>query len=125
MDTTQLVVAGTGLFFLLLFFSGFWLSRSGKPYRALIFNSHKLIGLATGVLLAVIVYQSHQAIPLGLTEIAAIVVTVLIFVGIVAAGGLLSIARPMPTVVLRIHQIAPFLAVLAAAGTLYLLLSRA
>jgi hypothetical protein len=122
MSTTQVRVAGTGLLLALIFLSGFWMSALGKPYNTLPFTIHKLVGLAAGVFLAVIVYQTHQAAPLGLLKIAAIVVTVLFFVGTVAAGALLSIDEQVPTVVLRLHQVLPLLTVLSTAGTLYLLL---
>jgi len=103
--------------------SGFWVSGSGKPYSTFPFTIHKLAGLAVGVLLGVIVYHAHKVAPLGTTEIVAIAITVLCFVGIVVAGGVLSVAKEAPPVVLRSHQIIPVLAVLSAAGTLYLLLS--
>jgi len=122
MSTTQVRVAGTGLLFVLIFLSGLWVSGSGKPYNTLPFSIHKLVGLAAGVFLAVIVYKTHQVAPIGLIQIAAIVVTVLLFVGTVAAGALLSIDKPMPAVVLKLHQIIPVLTVLSTAGTLYLLL---
>ena len=123
MSTTQVRVVGAGLAFLLIFLSGIWLSRSGKPFSTALITIHKLVGLATGVFLGVTVYQVHQVVPLGLLEIAAIVVTVLFFVGTVATGGLLSIDKPMPAVILKLHQIVPVLALLSTAGTLYLLLS--
>jgi hypothetical protein len=123
MSTTQVRVIGAGLLFLLIFLSGIWLSRSGKPYPTILFTIHKLTGLAAGVFLAVTVYQTHQVAPLGAAEIAAIVVTVLFFVGTVAAGGLLSIDKPVPAVVLKLHQVIPVLTVLSTSGTLYLLLS--
>jgi hypothetical protein len=122
MSTTQVRVVGVALLFLLIVLSGIWVSHSGKPYSTAPFTIHKLVGLAVGVFLAVIVYQTHQLAPLGLLEIAAIVVTVLFFVGTVAAGALLSIDKPMPGVVLRLHQVLPVLTVLSTAGTLYLLL---
>lgn len=122
MSTNQVRIVGAGLAFVLIFLSGILLSRSGKPYNTLIFTVHKLVGLATGVLLAVTVYQTHQVAPLGQIEIAAIAITILLFVGTVAAGGLLSIDKPMPAIVLTLHQIIPVLTVLATAGTLYLLL---
>jgi hypothetical protein len=110
------------LLFVLIFLSGLWVSGSGKPYGILPFTIHKLVGLAAGVLLAVIVYHTHQAAPLGLLEIAAIVVTVLLFIGTVTAGALLSIDKPIPSVILRLHQVLPVLALLSTTGTLYLLL---
>jgi hypothetical protein len=121
MSTTQVRVVGTGLPFC-VDLSGLWVSGSGRPYSTLPFTIHKLVGLAAGVLLAVIVYQTHQAASLGLLKIAAIVVTVLFLIGTVAAGALLSIDKPMPSVVLRLHQVLPVLTLLSTAGTLYLLL---
>jgi len=123
MSTTQVRVVGVGLLLVVIVLSGFWVSGPGKPYRTLPFTIHKLAGLATGVLLAIIVYQTHKAAPLGVADIAAIAVTVLCFVGIVVAGGVLSVAKEAPAFVLKLHQILPVLAVLSTAGTLYLLLS--
>jgi uncharacterized membrane protein len=122
MSTTLGRIVGVGLLFVLILLSGIWLNRSGKPYSTLIFTIHKLAGLAVGGWLGLIVYQTHQAAPLGLLEIAAVAVTVLFSVGTVATGGLLSIEKPMPGVVQILHQVLPALTVLSAAGTLYLLL---
>jgi hypothetical protein len=122
MSSTQVRVAGIGLSFVLIFLSGLWLSHLGKPYSTAVFTIHKLVGLAAGVLLAVLVVQTHKAAPLGLVEIAAIVVTVLFFIGTVAAGGLLSIDLEVPTLARKLHKVIPVLTVLFTAGTLYLLL---
>jgi hypothetical protein len=121
MDAIQTRVIGAGLSFLLIFLSGFWLSRRRKPYSTAILTLHKLIGLAVGVLLIVIVYQGHQAAALGAVEIATIGITVLFFVAAVAAGALLSTNKAMPAIVLRLHQIVPYAAVLSTAAILYLL----
>jgi len=122
MTTAQVRVAGAGLSFVLIFLSGFWLSHTGKPYGTLVFTIHKLVGVAVGVLLGVTVYQMHQVAPLGLFEIAAIGVTVLLFVGTVVAGGLLSVDVDVPVVVQKLHLVLPVLTLLSTAGTLYLLL---
>jgi len=53
MDSVQWKVVGAGLFFLFIFLSGIWLSRSGKPLNGLILNIHKLISLAAGIFLIV------------------------------------------------------------------------
>jgi len=103
MDATQLKVIGAGLFFLLIFLSGFWLGRTGKPYRPAIFNLHKLIGLATGIFLGVTVYQVHRLTPLGPAQTAATATSVLLFAADVAAGGLLSIDKPLPPAVSKVH----------------------
>jgi len=44
MNTNQLRVVSVGAGFLIMFLSGFWLSRTGKPYGTFIFTIHKLIG---------------------------------------------------------------------------------
>ena len=119
--------------FLLILLSAFWLSRSGKPYSAIVFNIHRSIGLAAGVFLIMTVYKTHQLAPLSPVEITAIVITVLIFVGTVAAGGLVSvdaagglesINQPIRAAIPMVHKLLPYLAVLSTAATLYLLLSR-
>ena len=122
MSTAHTRVLATGALLVLVLISGLWTSRAGKPYRTLPFTIHKLAGLAAGILLGIIVYGANQVAPLGLIEIAAIVVTVLIFAGTVAAGGLLSAKEQTSTIVLRLHQVLPVLALLSAAGILYLLL---
>lgn len=123
MSATPTTVAAIGLAFLLIFLSGIWLNRSGKPYHTLVFTIHKLIGLGVGAFLAWTVYRGHQVTPLGLVEIVAVAVTVLFFIGTVAAGGLLSIDKPMPALVSRMHLVVPFLTVLSTGWTLYLLLA--
>lgn len=121
MDTTQLGIVGAGSFFLLIFLSGFWLSKSGKPFNAIILTIHKLLPLAAVALLAIVMYQVNQVTALSAIEWIAGLVTGLFFLGTGVTGGLLSIDKPMPTAVLRVHQITPFLIVLFTAVTLYLL----
>ena len=122
MSATQARLVVTGALLAVLLLSGLWTSRAGKPYKTFPFTIHKLAGLAAGILLAVIVYKTHQAAPLSPTEIAAIAVTVLFFVGAVAAGGMLSANEQAPTIILRLHQALPVLSLLSTAVTLYLLL---
>ncbi len=50
METIQTRLIGSGLLVVLIYASGFWVSRAGKPYPALNFNVHKLIALAGAVL---------------------------------------------------------------------------
>jgi hypothetical protein len=124
MGTAQWTIAGAGLSFLFIFLTGIQLRRSGRPHSALIFNIHKLIGLAAGVLLIITVYRMHQVAALGPFEIAAVVVTALLLATTAAVGGLLSIDRPMPAAISIMNRLLPYLAVLSTAVTLYLLLSR-
>jgi hypothetical protein len=113
--------AGIGVGFLLTFGFGYWLSHLGKPYNGAIFNIHKLIALAVVVLFIVTLVRTGREARLGATEIVASVVTGLFLIGLFATGALLSIDKPMPVIVLRLHHVAPYLAVLSTAVTLYLL----
>jgi hypothetical protein len=122
MSTTQVRMVSAGLFFLVIFLFGFWLSRSGKPYNQAVFTIHKLIALAAIVFLVTIIYKMHQAAPLGPAQMTAIGITALCFAATILTGGLLSIDKAMPAIVLRVHQITPYLTVLSTAATLYLLL---
>lgn len=124
MGTAQLRVAGAGLFFLFIFLSGLWLSRSGKPLNGIILTIHKLISLAAVVFLVITIYQINHAATLSAIGLIAGVVTGLFFLGTIIAGGLLSTGKPMPAAILTMHQITPFLTVLSTTVTLYLLLSR-
>jgi hypothetical protein len=124
MDNNISRLFGTGLLFLITFLTGFWLSNSGRPYNGIVLTAHKLISLAAAVLIAVIVYQANRGAALGATEIAAVAVTGLFFVGTIVTGGLLSTDKAMPTLVTFVHLIGPFLTVLSSAVTLYLVHGR-
>ena len=124
MSPNYMRIVGSGLLFLFTFISGFWLSRSGKPFNVITLTIHKLISLAAAVLLGIVIYRINQVAPLSTIELAAGVVTGLFFLDAVVSGGLLSIGNPVPAAISTMHRITPFLTVLSAAVTLYLLLSR-
>jgi ABC-type multidrug transport system permease subunit len=121
MSLTKLRVIGVGLFFVVIFLSGVWLSRSGKPFNSMVLNLHKLIALAAGIFLVMIIRQIHQVDKLSPTGLIAAVVTGLLFLVTGISGGLLSMGKLMPEVIIIMHQILPVLAVFSTAVTLYLL----
>ena len=124
MGTDQLRVVGAGLFFFVIFLTGIRLSRSGRPYSMIILTIHKLISLAAVVFLVITMVQANQVVKLSTIDLTAGAVTGLFFLSTMVTGGLLSTDKPMPAVILRLHQITPFLTALSTAVTLYLLLSR-
>ena len=113
-----------GIFFVFIILSGLWLSRTGRPLNVLILTIHKLISLATVVYLVITVYQIHQVASLNPLEITASMVTLLFFIVMIATGGLLSTAKSMPALILKVHQIMPYLVILNTTATLYPLLVR-
>ncbi|MBN1978005.1 MAG: hypothetical protein JW918_11455 [Anaerolineae bacterium] len=123
MDTVSSIIVA-GLVFVVIFASGYWLSRAGKPYSVIVLTAHKLISLAAVVLLVIVMIRSNRVAALSAVELIAGVVTGLFLLALMATGGLLSVDRQMPAIVLKLHQIAPYLTLVAAAVTLYLLQSR-
>jgi hypothetical protein len=106
--------------FLFVFLFGFWLSRLGKPINAVILTVHKLIALGTLILIGVTVYQVNQVAPLSTTAIAATVITGILFIVTIIAGGLLSLAIPVSAMSI-VHKVGPFLTVAGTIATMYLL----
>lgn len=123
MNADQLRIVVAGLFFVVIFGSGYWLSRAGKPYSVIVLTVHKLISLAVVVFLVITMIQSNRVAALGAMELVAGAVTGLFFLSLFATGGLLSGGEQMPVIVSRLHRIAPYLTVLSTAATLYLLQS--
>ena len=120
--TTKLVAAG--LLFLFTIISGVRLSSSDMPLNSMIFTIHKLIALATVILVAVSVYNLFKALDLRtFIELAVIVSTGLIFLALIITGALLSRNIPLPEAILRVHQVAPLLALFSSTITIYLLVS--
>ena len=114
----------TALFFIGLFGSGYWLSRLGTPYNTLVFTIHKFVGVGIGVFLIRLVIQTHKADPLAGVQILAFVVTVLLFITAVGAGGALSAMAAPPLGLKLIHKITPYAIVISTAVTVMLLLRK-
>lgn len=113
-----------GVLLVLIFLTGFGLSRRGRPYGALLMTAHKLMGVAALGLLGAAVYRSHRAEGLGPAAWALATVAALSFVVAIASGALLSTDRPALAPVSTAHRVAPYLAALATAATLYLVAAR-
>jgi hypothetical protein len=108
----------TGVLFLLTLASGVWLTQSGKPLNVAIFTIHKLIALATVIVIAVTIYQLQPAVDLRLI---GIIVTGGLLLALFISGAVLSIGRPALEVALILHKVIPLLAAASTAGTLWLL----
>lgn len=110
-------------FFLLIFVSGFLTKRSSKPYPVIILNIHKLIALGTLVYLTIIIVRMDNAIPLTQAQLTVGILSAALFALTIITGGLSSIDKPMPDILLKLHRVAPYLTVLSTAAALYLILS--
>jgi len=124
MTNAQLTVVGSGMLFVLIFVTGLWLSRHGRPFNGAVLTIHKLIALTAAILLVVRVYQSNRVAALGMTELVAAAIAGLLFLDTGISGGLLSTDKPMPAAIRWMHWVTPFLTVLCTVVTLYLLASH-
>ncbi len=121
MSTSVSRIVIVGLLFLFTFVFGIWLSNTGKPYNSVLFNIHKLIALGAVIATAVTVYHLRANVEIRTLILGTIVITGLLFLALFVSGALLSIGKPEHAAILTIHRVAPLLAVIAAALTLYLL----
>jgi len=121
MGTLQLRVIGEGVLFLVILLSGIWLRNAGKPYNNSILTPHKLLSVATAVLLFWTIRQMSQVTKLGATALIASVITGLLFLGCIVSGALVTTDLSLPAIVSKMHKIIPYLTVLSTAVTLYLL----
>jgi hypothetical protein len=113
-------IVWTGALFILVFLTGFWLYRSGRPINTIVLTIHKLIALGTLILIGVTIYQVNQIAPLSAAVIITAVVTGVLFITTIITGGLLSLEQPV-TAVSIVHKIGPFLTVAGVSVTMYLL----
>jgi hypothetical protein len=84
---------------------------------------HPQIDLAGrgGFYLGITIYRIQQAAPLSPVALSAMAITLVFFVGLFATGGILSAVKTAPGLVLKIHQVMPYLVILSSSASLYLL----
>jgi hypothetical protein len=129
MNTLIAKAAAAGMAFLLIFATGFWLSRMGKPYGVLLFTAHKLIAVGAVIYLAVTIFRMSQTAPIGSSTWAVVAIAAVCAVLTIITGGVASAAAagdtasPLLGLLPALHRWLPYLTVLASAVMLYLLSS--
>lgn len=110
-----------GVLFLIIFFTGYWLHRYGRPINPILLNVHKLIGVATAVFLFLTVNRLHQAEPLAPAMLAFALAASLFFIATIVTGGLVSLKKSPPAIIAFLHHLLPYLTALTSGAALYLL----
>jgi hypothetical protein len=118
--STATRIAITGLLFLLKLLSGYWLSRTGKPYSVGISTIHKVLSLLTVASIGLTVRHLRQGVGLSGAQIGGLVVNGLLFLAAIGTGGVLSMDRPVHTAVSIVHKVAPYVAAISTVVTIYL-----
>lgn len=119
--STNLITAG--ILFLLTLISGVIVSHSGRPLSVGLVTVHKLIAVVGIVLTGMAVNQLYKtADGKLLIELSVIVISGILFLALIATGALLTREEmQLPDLVLKIHQVAPLLALTASTAGIYLL----
>jgi ABC-type transport system involved in multi-copper enzyme maturation permease subunit len=102
-------IIGFGLLFGLIFLTGYRMSRLGKPYNALLFNLHKFLALGAVAFLVVTVVNVQKIAPLYSLQVLTLILTGLCFIVTIVVGGLVSIEKPMPGFIPKLHRVMPYL----------------
>jgi hypothetical protein len=122
MENSKSIILVIGLIFIFIFLTGFWVRSDGKPYSSIILTIHKLISLAAGVALGIALFRLNQAAGLSSQVLTVVLVSGVLFVITVLSGGIWSIEKEIPMVVLRLHRVSPFLTALSTGVMLYLVI---
>ena len=124
MSSTQVRVIVAGLFFVLIFLSGFVLSGSGKPYPMFLFTLHKLAALGAAVWMGIAVSKFNQVTPLTPLQWVSIWITGGLFGLMIITGGVMSAVKTTSGMIMSIHRYSPYLTLASSAWMLYGLLVR-
>ena len=123
MDTIQNKLIVAGILFLFTLISGLIVSKAGRPLNVGLITMHKLIALVSVVLVCMAVNQLYKTTDgKALIEMIITVIGAVSFLALIATGAFLTREEiQLPAFVLRIHQVAPLLALVSSTITVYLL----
>jgi hypothetical protein len=113
-----------GILLLLTLAFGVWLSLSGKPYNAILFNIHKLAALAVVVVMAIQFYRLLKGTPIQVPPIVLLILVGLSLLLLFFSGAMMSARKLDYAMMLSIHRKAIILLVIEVAGSIYLFTGR-
>ena len=123
MDTLSKFLAPAILLLLTLVF-GVWVSLSGKPYNAILFNIHKLVALAAVVVTVIQLYRLLKGTPLQILLIVLLVAAGLCVLALFFTGAMLSAGKLGYPLMLAIHRTTFILLPILLAAMVYFLIGR-
>ena len=113
------------ILFVLTLLAGFWLLKTGKPYRTGIFNLHKLIALGASGLYLYTLYTLSRSEGASIPACTLFNLGGFLVIVLLGSGAMLSIGKPDHKAVLIGHRIGAGLALLAVLFILYLQFTNA
>ncbi len=124
MNTFQVKIIITVFVFMIIFLSGFWLGKSEKPYNVIVLTIHKLVSVGIIIFIVITCYQFYKVDALNTLELILGLSLILIFLGAIVSGGLLSTDKSIPSFVLVLHRVSSFVSVLLTGMLIFLLKDR-
>jgi hypothetical protein len=100
-----LLIAG-----IIVFGTGFWLSRAGRPYGTALLTVHKLVDLGVLVAIGLMAYRASRASAPSALEWVVVAFAVVAVIAAFASGAVASASDPVPKWALVLHKVAPWLA---------------
>lgn len=116
---TRIIIIG--ILFLAMIITGLLLSKGGRPLNTILFTIHKLTAVVAIILIVILVYKLNKSSSIGTGKSTAFVLTGILLAMTFISGALLSFDKLVHPVILAIHKIFPYLAILSTAITIYLL----
>ena len=111
-----------GIIFIIILISGFWLSKSGKPYGTLLFTVHKLMALAFLVYVFIISKKLVKTTELN-PVLWMIMITAVLSVGLIfTTGGILSSQEEVKTTLVVVHKISSLVLLFSVTGWFFMTL---
>lgn len=114
----QSLIIGAALLMLLVFVSGFMLSRKGAPYSAGVLTGHKVVSIAVAVLVVLLVLNGG---PFDGVMRAAIMAAGIFFAVSVATGGMQSGNKEWPPAIATLHKLAPWFTLVSVLAIAYMM----
>ncbi len=109
-----------GILFVVTFLSGLGLTHFARPYNGLLSTIHKLVAMGAVIYLTVLVVKAHRVAGFSGLEWAGLLTAGLLLIASVVTGSIAISVKVPPPALLLAHRIIPYLAVIAAAATLWI-----
>ena len=124
MNTFQIKIVVVVLIAIVVFISGYWLNKLGKPYNTIVLTAHKLISFGISVYIVIMCYQLNKTETFASIEYGLFISMLIVFISAIASGGFLSSNNQIPSFVQIIHRVSSIASVIFTGILIYLLRAR-
>lgn len=110
-----------GIFYIVMIITGLLLSKRGRPLNTILFTIHKITAVLAIILTIMLAHKMQKEIAINPGEISVVAIAGICLAMTFISGALLSFDKLVHPVTSTIHKIFPYLSILSAAITFYLL----